>query len=150
MIYPLPDTEENAERIQKYHSYLYATQDQYDFFNNGKRKGATAADYEKRRLQAVQEQEKRWRHGGTATIGKDPAAPEKISKYKANLHVKAKVDTGLGGAHIAGKDMNTQIDMNSVQTVAPAEGKDETSEEILGDLHDVVVEQDLHQFIQYI
>ena len=71
--------------MSKYVKYAEAAQDQYDFFNNGKRKGLTVADYEKKRLQAVQEEEKRWRAGGSTAIAHSIGVPEKPSKYKANL-----------------------------------------------------------------
>jgi len=51
-IYPLDEIRANEERIQRYNEYLETAQDQYDFFNSGRRKNGTydqTATYERKR-----------------------------------------------------------------------------------------------------
>lgn len=40
-IYPLDEIRANEARAKQYSEYLEAAQDQYDFFNNGRRKNGT-------------------------------------------------------------------------------------------------------------
>ena len=40
-IFPLDEIRANEENIRKYSEYLESAQDQYDFFNNGRRKNGT-------------------------------------------------------------------------------------------------------------
>lgn len=40
-IYPLDDIRDNEEQIDRYKKYLESAHDQYDFFNNGRRKNGS-------------------------------------------------------------------------------------------------------------
>ena len=45
LVYPLPDTPENVEKIKEYQVYGVLAQDIYDSFNNGRRKNGTMDRY---------------------------------------------------------------------------------------------------------
>ena len=111
--------------MAKYQIFLDSAQDQYDFFNNGKRKG----QYDTQAYSArKKKQDQRWNVGFNP--GSHDQSEPKPSKYKQALDakVKSKIDTGLNA--IKEKAENTE------------EGALEKDE-----LRDIVVDEELQNYI---
>jgi hypothetical protein len=83
-IYPLDELKENEEKIQKYKIFLESALDQYDFFNNGRRKNGTFdtnVTYEKKSVRKIVApgSVEQWRAGAPPEKG---YIWEKPSKYQ--------------------------------------------------------------------
>lgn len=96
-IFPLNDTTENQEKIERYKKFMESAADQYDFFNNGRRKNGTFDNnltYEKKTVRKMESSGgvQPWRAGAPSEKG---YIWEKPSKYQQKNNIKSRVDTGL-------------------------------------------------------
>ena len=97
MIFPIDDNPINADKKKMYQNFLTSAQDQYDFFNSHRRKNGTidpSQHYERRYIRTNNKDDNRrpaWGQGGRDGSN----STERVSKYKSNSLIKARVDTGL-------------------------------------------------------
>lgn len=96
-IFPLEETSENLDKIERYKKFMESAADQYDFFNSGRRKNGTFDNnltYEKKTVRKMESSGgvQPWRAGAPNEKG---YIWEKPSKYQQKNTVKSRVDTGL-------------------------------------------------------
>ena len=89
LIFPLPDVDENQEKIKLYEKFLASAQDQFEFFNSNKRKNGTldpTQHYDKgyRRNEKGDNKRPAWGQGNKDS---NTSNSERVSKYKSKINV---------------------------------------------------------------